>query len=419
MTNYLSSSKPRKWTLMVYLAGDNNLESYGLKDLSEMSKVGSSSEVAIVAQFDQMSDQGTRRYFIKPGQNLEASCVAEVDEVNTGDPEALVEFITWASQTYPAERYGLVLWNHGSGWKDDDIYEVAQQQGAAQKVARGQIRGLTSGKTSRALFRSSLESLVADFTQNERAILYDDSSADFLDNLELRLVLEQAVEQIGHPLDLIGFDACLMNMVEVDYQIRDFCQVAVGSQETEPGDGWPYDDVLVRLVENPVMTPEDLGRAIVEAYVRFYQSHFPGLSITQSAIFLKGIEAVGEALDNLARSLIDSLPEQAALGLIFSALRSAQRFSDHDYVDLAHFCQVLTSHDEGGKIGQAARLVTDLLLSNASPVIAEGHHGPNVANAHGLSIYLPTRNLSPRYQLLEFSRQHAWDDFLTAFTLPS
>jgi hypothetical protein len=419
MTDHPSDSKPGKWTLMVYLAGDNNLEAYGLKDLTEMSTVGSSSDVAVVAQFDRMSDQRTRRYFIRSGQNFEASCVAEVDGVNTGDPRALIEFITWASQMYPAERYGLVLWNHGSGWKDDDVYDVAQRQGAAQKLSRGQTRGLTSGKIGRALFRSSLESLVADVAQNNRAILYDDSSADFLDNLELRSVLEKAVEQIGHPLDLIGFDACLMNMVEVHYQIRDFCQVAVGSQETEPGDGWPYDKVLARLVEKPDMTPEDLGRAIVEAYVWFYQSHFPGLSITQSAIRLNGIEAMGEALDTLARSLIDSLPEQAALGLIFSALRSAQRFSDRDYVDLAHFCQVLANHDEEGQIGQAAQSVTDLLLGNASPVITEGHHGPNVANSHGMSIYLPARNLSSRYQLLEFSQHHVWDEFLTAFTLPS
>jgi hypothetical protein len=418
MTDHRPDSTPRKWTLMVYLAGDNNLESYGQKDLAEMSRGGSSSDVAVVAQFDRMSDQQTRRYFIQSGQNLDASCVAMADEVNTGDPAALVEFITWASQTYPAERYGLVLWNHGSGWKDDDIYEVAQRQGAAQKVSRGQMRGLTSGKISRALFRSSLEYLVTDLVQHERAILYDDSSADFLDNLELRLVLENAANQIGHPLDLIGFDACLMNMLEVHYQIRNFCQVAVGSQEIEPGDGWPYDDVLARLVENPDMTSKDLGREIVEAYVRYYQSHFPSLSVTQSAVCLNGIDAVADALDNLAHSLIESLTDQAALGLIFSALRAAQRFSDRDYVDLAHFCQALTSHDESGKIGQAARLMTDVLLGGASLIIAEGHHGANVAHSHGLSIYLPTRSLSPRYQQLEFAQHHAWDEFLTAFTLP-
>ena len=419
MSDNLSSVQLRKWTIMIYLAGDNNLESYGLKDLSEMSRIGSTTDVAIVAQLDRMADRITRRYFIASNMTVEANCVAELAEVNTGDPTALLEFITWVTQTYPAQKYALVLWNHGSGWKDEDIYNIAQRQEVAEKVTRGQIRGLTSGKSSRALFRSSLESLIIDLVQTERAILFDDSSADFLDNLELRLVLQKAVEQLGHPLDLIGFDACLMNMIEVSYQIRDLCHVMVGSQELEPGDGWPYDALLAGLIKDPEMTPEGLGHAIVEDYVNFYQTHFPHLSITQSAIRLNRIDKLVEVLDKLAHLLKDSLPNRETLGLIFSALRSTQRFSDRDYVDLAHFCQVLTSYDADGAIGKAARLVTNLLGSKASPVIAEGHHGPNVTNSHGMSIYLPARNLSPLYHRLEFAQHHAWDEFLTAFTLPT
>jgi hypothetical protein len=79
----------------------------------------------------------------------------------------------------------------------------------------------------------------------------------------------------------------------------------------------------------------------------------------------------------------------------------------------------LASYDEHGEIGQAARLVTDTLTDITSPVIAEGHHGSNVKNSHGMSIYLPARSLSSLYHRLEFSQQHAWDEFLTAFTLPS
>jgi hypothetical protein len=419
MSDNFSSSEIGKWTIMIYLAGDNNLDTYALKDLSELCRVGSTSDVAVVAQLDRMADQISRRYFITSTENLDTSCVAELDEINTGDPTALLDFITWASQTYPAERYGLVLWNHGSGWKDEDIYKIAQRKQVAEKVTRGQIRGLTTGKISRALFSSSLENLVTDYVGGERAILFDDSSADFLDNIELRSVLQQTVEHIGHPLDLIGFDACLMNMIEVGYQIRDLCHVMVGSQEVEPGDGWPYDAVLAELTKDPVMTPEDLGIEIVEEYINFYRTHFPNLSVTQSAILLNRLDNMIELLDNLAHLLKNSLPSREALGLVFTSLRSAQRFSDHDYVDLTHFCQMLASYDERGKIGQAAQLVTDALTDITSPVIAEGHHGSNVTNSHGMSIYLPARSLSSLYHRLEFSQQHAWDEFLTAFTLPS
>ena len=119
----------------------------------------------------------------------------------------------------------------------------------------------------------------------------------------------------------------------------------VGSQENEPGDGWPYDDILARLVENPAMTPEELGRTIVRAYVGYYRANHPGLSVTQSAVNLAGIETVAGAVSDLAKALVNSLADRGFLGLLFGALRSAQSFTDRDYVDLAHFCHLLAEAD--------------------------------------------------------------------------
>jgi hypothetical protein len=413
----MKARQKAKWTFMVYLAGDNNLETYGTKDLNEMKAVGSTAEVAIVAQFDCMSDRTTRRYYLSTDQDLGTDCVAELPEVNTGDPEALIDFITWAYQAYPAERYGLVLWNHGSGWKDEDIYHIARHHGVADKITRGQVRGLASGKPSRTLFHTTLEKLVVEAVEGERAILFDDSSADFLDNQEMRSVLQEAVRRIKQPFDLLGFDACLMNMLEVHYQIRDMCHLVVGSQETEPGDGWPYDAVLAPLAEDPDMTPETLGRVIVDAYVDFYRTHHRGLLVTQSAVRMTGVETVAKAVDSLAQALIGSLADRGTLGLLFGALRSAQTFTDRDYVDLAHLCQLLAEGDPGD-IGSAAQRVVDLLTGETSPLVAEAHHGSEVANAHGLSIYLPARVLSPLYSQLQFAQTYRWDEFLDAFIHP-
>jgi hypothetical protein len=414
----MQAREKAKWTFMVYLAGDNNLERYGARDLSEMKAVGSTDEVAVVAQFDSMSDQITRRYYLTADQDLGADCVAELPEVNTGDPEALIDFITWACQTYPAERYGLVLWNHGSGWKDDDIYRVAEQQGVMDKVTRGQVRGLASGKPSRALFSTTLEKLVVEVAETERAILFDDSSADFLDNQEMRSVLQEAMDRVGRPCDLLGFDACLMSMLEVDYQVRDVGCVAVGSQEIEPGDGWPYDAILARLVDDPDMAPEVLGHTIVDAYVAFYQTHYPRLPVTQSAVSLARLEPAAEAVSNLSDALMGALGQREAVGLLFFALRSAQTFTDRDYVDLAHFCQLLADADPDSEVGLAAQQVVDLLTGESSPLIAEAHHGSAVDNARGLSIYLPARVLSPLYSQLQFAEKYRWNEFLDAFIHP-
>ena len=81
-----------KWTFMVYLAGDNNLEEYGTIDLEEMKRVGSTADLSLVAQFDRMSEQTTRRYHLTANQSLDADCVATLPETNTGDPQVLVDF---------------------------------------------------------------------------------------------------------------------------------------------------------------------------------------------------------------------------------------------------------------------------------------------------------------------------------------
>ena len=114
---------------MVYLAGDNNLDAAGVDDLLEMKAVGSTADVNIVAQFDrQGKGLQTRRFYLRKGDNLDADVVAELGETNTGDPAVLTDFATWAITTYPAQRYMLVIWNHGSGWDDSDIYEAARDE---------------------------------------------------------------------------------------------------------------------------------------------------------------------------------------------------------------------------------------------------------------------------------------------------
>jgi len=401
---------------MVYLAGDNDLEQFGVKDLHEMKAIGSTGKVSVVAQFDSMADRVTRRYYLTHGGSLDTDCVTVLPEVNTGDPAALVDFITWARRTYPAHHYALVLWNHGSGWKDDDIYRAATAEGIRLPVARGQMRGLTAGKPSRALFSSTLQELVLGAT--ERAILFDDSAADFLDNLELKRVLQTVALTLEGQLDLLGFDACLMSMLEVQYQLKGLCQVMVGSQEVEPGDGWPYHDLLAQLAADPDLTPEELGRVIVDTYVRFYQAQFPELPVTQAAVRSAAIDPVAVAVGVLGRTLLEHLEDRQTLGALFGALRLAQSFSDRDYVDLAHFCQILANDKGNNPVRAAAQEVADLLSDKNSLVIAEAHHGPGVSRATGLSIYLPTRTLSPLYSRLDFAREKEWDEFLSAFVGP-
>ena len=200
------------WTFLVYMAGDNNLEQFGLLDLAEMKAIGSTADVNIVAQFDRMTDGVTRRYHLRHDTPLDEDQVGpELGETNSGDPRELARFLAWAVEAYPAERYALVVWNHGTGWKEDDLYaSLRLGTGASQRLGTSALlRVSTGGSPTRTpssrpdidharllarevaqrpqrpvLFGDSIEAIMA------RGIGYDDTSSDFLDNSELQRAID-------------------------------------------------------------------------------------------------------------------------------------------------------------------------------------------------------------------------------------
>ena len=411
---------PRHWIVMVYLAGDNNLESFGERDLLEMKTVGSTPAVQIVAQLDRMSDGVTRRYALTHGGALAGDLVAELPETNTGDPAALLDFVCWALDTYPAEHSALVLWNHGSGWKDDDIYALGAEIGLAEdEMPRSLVRGVNRRPLSRSLFRSSVERALS-YPAPVRAILFDDTSKDFLDNQELKPVLDRIVARRGgQKLDLLGFDACLMNMIEVAAQVQHACDFMVGSQEVEPGDGWSYGALLASLTAAPDAPPVVLARTIVDTYIAEHAAGAEEFAVTQSALSLEQIPGLVKAVDGLANQLMARLAGPGFAGrVLLPVLREVQKFRDEQYVDLRHFCLLLALRATDDTLrftaeGIAARLDPAV---EGSPVRAAYSAGSDVASAYGVSIYLPVLGVvSPAYAQLEFARACSWGSFLHAF----
>ena len=142
-------------------------------------------------------------------------------DLNTGSTKTLVDFVQWAHHLFPAERYALVLWGHGSGHDDQNVYRADPWIGKPRTAARLAQRRLGFFSGTR---RSILEQ------GPTRGYGYDDTAGDFLDNGELRKALLQVKEILGRKLDLLGFDACLMAMIEVAYQIHDLGQYARGER---------------------------------------------------------------------------------------------------------------------------------------------------------------------------------------------
>jgi len=418
---------PAEWTVMVYLAGDNSLSSAAPADLAEMKQVGSSEQLHVLAQVDRAgSKSSTTRYRLRKGTTLAADALEKLGETDDGDPAVLVDFLQWGVKNYPAAHHLVVIWNHGAGWDDSDVYQGSALGGAAPPVARkgrivsagrpvagkkvpvGQARAAVK-RASRALFSTTVAKMV-----KMRAIAFDDQAQDYLDNIELKNALAAMTKSLGSKIDIVGFDACLMSMAEVSYQIRNCALYTVGSQEEEPGDGWPYAAVLSVLDKRPQTSPEDLSKAIVQAYVASYAA---GSGVTQSAVDLVQIGGVEKQVSLLGKALTPCLDDPVLRAAISAVRGQAQSYTApyDEYVDLVDLCIGLSARVANAAVKRACQAVQTAVQK---AVIASAFKGGSVAHSHGTSIYFPRRPVCSLYRTLDFAKGNDWVGFINKFVTP-
>jgi hypothetical protein len=408
----------KKWTILVYLAGDNNLDEDGARDLAEMAKVGSNNDINIVAQFDRAGTAGTQRFYITKGGGYPKDSIANLGETNTGDPKLLLDFWKWGISTYPAEKYMAVLWNHGSGWNEDDVYDraikVSPEKEKFTPLSKRAIRGKRIKKT---FFSTTMDEILSQ-PASMRAILYDDESKDFLDNKEMKNVLTEGAKLTPNKrFDIVGFDACLMNTIEVAYQLKDTAKVIVGSEETEPGAGWPYDKVLGALAAKPSMSPQELGKVIVDSYVKSYDMGAHSEPVTMAAVNPDKISSVVSSLDKWALALKKNITSQDTFNTVLICSEKAQRFYYQTYKDVFDLAKLLKEKSKVKEIQDTSSGVMDALKpADNNYVLASKTLTPQMANAHGASIYFPGRqSYTKYYDDLDFAKKSKWDEFIKAY----
>lgn len=396
------------WTFMVYLDGDNNLEGAGIDDFNEMEMIGSNDNVKIVVLFDRIpgydSSNGdwtdTRRGLVIGDADpyLISSPLESVGEKNMGDPATVTEFVNWAIATYPANHYALVLWNHGGGWRDSAA-ALAKEIAYWENIARA-----PSSPAQRSLAQTRLEKLKEE--QKQASVLKEvcidtTSGSDALYTREVR----QALEGIPTKLDILGFDACLMQMMEVAYEMKNEAFYMVGSEQTEPGDGWPYNYILLDLRSSPGMSPAQLASVIVNRYGESYSG-----AETQAAVDLSKMSALASSLSSFASAMIAADTEWQNY---FQARVYSNYYSDANFRDLGSFLAQMISRAQSSTVLSAAiQAQTDFL----SAVVA--NHSSTREGAHGLSIYLTNLGSYPSAsynssQIL-FAADTQWDEMLLA-----
>jgi len=425
-----SGTSPVDWTVMVYLNGDNNLEKYALRDFREMSKVGSSDKINIVAQFDRIGyvpDYGgwTQTLRFKIAKDMAPTPENAVPgfntEVNMGDGKILGDFVTWAMTNYPAKRYMLLIWDHGSGWRR--FLNLRSNTPEAEQARN--IEDLLANRANRA---ASLQ--VGNVQESPvKAVSHDETSGKSLYNREIQDTLGQVLA--GKKLDVVGFDACLMSMVETGYAMRGIAGTMIGSEELEPGDGWRYDDWLAGLSANPTMDGNELGKVVVKSYQKQYSNVS---DTTLSATDLREASRLADLIDKFAHAMESQFGNPFELKNIRTARDNCNNYgsgSGHFYnIDLLRFANLVANgtHDPSVR-GAAQQVVADLaervVIGNYAH---ESMQDDEKYGSHGLAIYFPATKsqfeqdpLSSAYRdanenyPVEFVKGHAWDNFLMSY----
>ncbi|HSD45445.1 MAG TPA: clostripain-related cysteine peptidase [Pyrinomonadaceae bacterium] len=441
-------AKKAAWTVIVYLAGDNNLTTECMFALTEMKAAALGNNINVIAQFDPSDPYlPTHRYEIKRrGKNqcfrhdiIDRACYGAsigeprftveskladalavkrkwerdhhctalddaslmgtpeaetiiTDETDTGSPVMLYNFISFCLQKYKADHYLVVLSGHAGGTERDYLMK-------------------------------------------------DESSAGSLTFNELKNVFQRVKDDLGRPIDILGMDNCLMSMAEICYELRGLAKVVVGCESFSPASGWPYREVLERLAKDFVKPKLARGQSIAEAaataivneYVNYYAAYWlAGLSVTQSALNIGRVEKLHELIDRLAklmeRELIQEWKDTCANGrtarvrkfhdALLLAHWEAQSYNGEQFVDLFDFCDCLQVRLGRGDIAEQCRELKEFISKEF--VLTSCYSGAAYQYSYGVSLYFPWSHVAPSYWNLDFNRVSdckGWGSFLRTYTL--
>jgi hypothetical protein len=378
------------WTVFVYLCGDNNLEQYAIEDVVEMESVGSTDDVTIIVLLDTETIAGGDSHWLMIEKNV-PHYDAETDEVDCDcalfpDGECLGEMdmgdggiLTWAVVTAftkaPADNYMLVLWDHGGGWRG-----VCYDDSHPAEGTDGWVSRLTTPETATAL---------------------EDAQEQ----------LRETVDEY-YKLTILGYDACLNGMIEVVYQNRHIADYMFASINLVPLEGMGYDGFLTVMTQPDKPTIEEIGEAIVDSYVEFYEN--------QKSVTGDGLEYLGdvtlsffklgdrvtelvEDIDALAHELFRGgyLNDSRYRGAIESAESQTPRIPTYSGEQLPFI-------DLGLYAGLLGQKIPEKIVKGVDEVVVYENHvtaaGGGILRTTGLSIYFTCSYhwINPAYWFEEF-----------------
>ena len=401
------------WTVLVYGNGDNNLSPQLVTDLMKMEEVGSSPTFRIVAEADfdaSNADEneeaglpaglnaGTSRFLIAKSaddERLTSKPVMRLRELNHDDPKVLKNFLVWAMRKYPADRYGLIFWDHGGQWEGYGGDEQDGELDEPECMGTAQIR--------EALSRTLRETGTAKF-------------------------------------DFVAFDTCLMGGMEVLEDFAGLTEVFIACPEIDYGDGWNYADSFAWLKNHPAATMREFAVAEVDQWKAIHMTEdnecdrvLAAHCAYDMARYPETRNAFAEFTTVLARTISPhnlSVPSHRREAVEYS-LSLEDDVNASDFIDLGQFAR---SFAEDPASSAALRRTAARLAEAIDAMVLAKALGEEKAGASGLSVWYPVKregddeedddadaddNDSPppkdkflEYKSLNIFKNSAWADYI-------
>ncbi|HEV2916229.1 MAG TPA: clostripain-related cysteine peptidase [Candidatus Babeliales bacterium] len=403
----------------VYMAADNDLRSFAIRNLKQMLTAGSNENLHIVVHLDIRDSNGdkvTKRYYIgKNTYTILNEHDPDAQAMDSGDPETLISFCKMAIKKFPAKDVVLVLWDHGTGY--------------LEPIRRGHVNPSTlftfNPTTCKLELNRSLSYLtfLAEYIENNRGVCWDQTTQNFLSALKLDYALNTICRDClgGKRFSIIAFDACLMAMTEIAELLSPYTDIMVASEETILGTGYDYENVL-SIFHTKRPTPREFATHLVTSFFNTYQRVTQ--DFTLSALDLSLTPFIMENLNNVAESLIICLKNQKN-NSVKQALKTSRmlctHFNETSYLDIFDLFSIIQTSIKKFIVSsnaiEAKQKLEQALQEGKSLIqryVFAHTEGKKLSNAHGISIYFPER-MHSSYPPSSFARSNKWFNFISTY----
>lgn len=446
----------KEWTIMIYMGGGNNLSvdmSYALQQIKSVTD--NTDKINLFVYFDgssqniptlycDFSEQNIINYYrsVKIEDKLIKRRSEQFNE-NSASINNVINFVDWCvnkvehkigDQTIKgrkATKYAMIFSGHSFGFQNQGLFK---DENADYYMTFRKLRWMFE----RITFGTGKLQKIAAAQQLKNKTEWSPEK-----------VAERTTPIIGQKLSILGFDSCVMSMMEIGCQFKHVAETMIASEGSIPNAGWSYAQMLLgKIVTSGNISSKEIAASFVENFIR-QQNKFSlaDISVDLAAWDLKALPDLENAFFNLVEGLLNCFEVEESMvycqmkRILSQVHWQCQTYMFDQNVDLGDFCSLLSKEIESLKLEfdfldpkiyeEQFRLITkvgdfcgEISEKIRDCIILSGFTGGDYQFSNGISLFFPWSWASYKvsrfnYESLSFVSTNKtgkkWNEFLQKY----